>query len=668
MYPSIPQTSVQDLHFGKTLNDPYHYMEQKDHPDTLAATAAQNAYTRSFFEADPAYASTYDAVKNPPKADKLLHMAEANGVLCASRIDAHGQTDIVMLDSHYQVTDVLVNDAMLDNRMHVYYATPCPTVKGIFAVLAVKHGAPRCTVVVYDEPRQAVLAELDGTFDFSWSSDGAAIYYADVSTDSAQATVHTVHKYLWQTQQSETLYTYTDACVFIRVCEAQPDGCFLFVMKGYDDILALWRAEDGTVTPMNDGRGSCQYVGRQNRLCYFITNRTSPMGAIVSLPVESLSTPECLHHAKTVAVTDDCLLTNACILPSSILAFYESDAVSKVQMLDFQGVPQRDLAIPCAYSAISTDGVLTLSDTGKLYLDFESFTLPPQTMLFDANTGQLSLAMGDAAIPDDIIVEQCFLPARDNQRILVYITRLQDHVPNPDTPAMLYGYGGYNVSSTPTSRNPVTEISIVDWVRKGRIYAHCILRGGGEYGSTWHEAGMKANKKNAFFDFIDIARYLVAKGLTSPQRLIATGLSNGGLLVTAATTLAPDAFGCVIASVPHTDMIRFREDDRGSMYVTEYGDPQADADMFAYMLSYSPYHNIREGVQYPAMYLQTGEMDNNVPSYHAKKFAAQMQRSAKPGQPILLTVLAHGSHNRGVGDEHDLTIAQMRSFIEQFLR
>ena len=667
MYPTIPQTNVQDTYFGTVLSDPYRYMEERDHPDTIAATAAQNAYTRSFLEADPDYASIDDTVRNPDKPDKLLHMAEANGSICASRINAHGQTDIVTLDSQYQVTGVLVNDEMLDNRMHVYYAKPCPTVKGIYAVLAVKHGAPRCTVLVYDAPGQAVLAELDGTFDFSWSGDGKAIYYANVETDANQNTVHIVHKHFWQSGQSETLYTYSESCVFIQICETR-DGCFLLVMKGYDDILALWRAQDGTVTPMNDGRGSCQYTGMQDGLCYFITNRTPPMGALVSVPAEALGTPECLHHAKTVAASDDCLLTNACILPSCILAFYESNAVSKVRLLDFRGVALHELALPCAYGAISTDGVLALSDTGKLYLDFESFTLPPQTMLFDASTGKLSLAMGDADIPDDITVEQWFLPARDNQRILVYVTHRKDLVPGPETPAMLYGYGGYNVSLSPSSRNPVTEISVVDWVRKGRIYAHCILRGGGEYGSAWHDAGMKMNKKNAFFDFIDIARRLVKKGWTSPERLIATGASNGGLLVTAAATLAPEAFGCVIASVPHTDMIRFRQDDRGSMYVTEYGDPQADEEMFKYLLSYSPYHNIRQGVRYPAMYLQTGEMDNNVPSYHAKKFAAQMQRSAKPGQPVLLNVLTHGSHNRGVGDEHDLTIAQMRTFIERFLR
>jgi len=667
VYPIIPQTDVEDCCFGQVLKDPYRYFEDKSHPETLAMTAAQNAYTKAYFEAQAEYRPIYDAIRKQPKDYRLSHMAEANGMICASRADRRGQIDIVSLNADYQVTGVLINDETLDHRMHVYDAKPCPGAQGIYAVMAVKHGAPRCCALIFDAGQQKVLATLDGIFDFSWSADGASVYYASAVQEEDRTVTHVAARYFWQTGQTETLYTYREECVFIQVCENQPDGCFLFVMKGYDDILALWRTSDGTVTPMNNGHGSCRFIGRRAGLCYFITNRISSMGAVVAVAAEDLHTENCLHTARAVAVNDEWLLTNACILPDGILALYESDAVSRVRLLDFDGKTRRDLALPCEYGAVTADDMLTVSDTGRLYLDFESFTIPPQVMIYELRTGLLSLACGNADPAEDVAVEQHFLPARDGKRILVYLVRPGDLAPNPETPAMMYGYGGYSVSSMPTFKNPVTEHTVVDWVRKGRIYAHCILRGGGEYGTAWHEDGMKARKKNAFTDYIDIARWLAAQGWTSPERLIATGLSNGGLLVTASATLQPDAFGCVIASVPHTDMIRFREDDRGSMYVTEYGDPQADRAMFDYMLSYSPYHNVRQGVTYPAMYLQTGEMDNNVPSYHAKKFAARMQRYANPGRPVLLTVLAHGSHNRGVGEEHDVNIARMQAFIEIFL-
>ena len=155
---------------------------------------------------------------------------------------------------------------------------------------------------------------------------------------------------------------------------------------------------------------------------------------------------------------------------------------------------------------------------------------------------------------------------------------------------------------------------------------------------------------------------------TFPEQLIVTGLSNGGLLMTAITTMRPDLFGTVIASVPHTDMLRFRNDDRGMMYVTEYGDPLGDEETFDYMYSYSPYHNVKQGTVYPWLYVQTGEMDNNVPPYHGKKFAVRMQAEADERNPVLLTVLAHGSHDRGTGDEYFQNISQIQAFIELSLQ
>ena len=216
----------------------------------------------------------------------------------------------------------------------------------------------------------------------------------------------------------------------------------------------------------------------------------------------------------------------------------------------------------------------------------------------------------------------------------------------------------------PVSRERITGISVAEWARRGRIYAHCIIRGGLEYGKAWHEAAMFDRKKNAFFDFIDIAQHLVDAGWTCPSRIVAAGCSNGGLLMSAVTTMRPDLFGVVIDSVPHTDMLRFRNDDRGMMYVTEYGDPLSSEEMFGYIRSYSPYHNIREGVVYPWIYVQTGECDNNVPPYHGKKFGVRLQKAADEAHPVLLTVLAHGSHDRGTGDEYYMNVSRIQSFIE----
>lgn len=157
---------------------------------------------------------------------------------------------------------------------------------------------------------------------------------------------------------------------------------------------------------------------------------------------------------------------------------------------------------------------------------------------------------------------------------------------------------------------------------------------------------------------------LIEDGLTKPEKIVISGWSNGGLLMSALTTMRPDLFGCVIDCVPHTDIIGFAEDDRGPMYITEYGNPRESREMFEYLLSYSPYHNVREE-KYPAVYIQTGECDNNVPPYHGKKFAVKLQELNQSNNPVLLRVLEKGSHDRGAGEEYWKTISEMQLFAEK---
>jgi prolyl oligopeptidase len=213
----------------------------------------------------------------------------------------------------------------------------------------------------------------------------------------------------------------------------------------------------------------------------------------------------------------------------------------------------------------------------------------------------------------------------------------------------------------------ISGLQIARWARNGGIYVQCNLRGGSEYGPKWHEDGMMMSKRHCYEDFIGVAEEIIRLGWTSPEKLAICGCSNGGLLMSALVTMRPDLWGCVLDSVPHTDMIHFVEDDRGPMYITEYGNPRESKEMFEYLLSYSPYHNVKE-VAYPPVYIQTGELDNNVPPYHGKKFAARMQALNTSDNPILLRVLAEGSHDRGRGDAYWQTIAEMQLFLKYALK
>ena len=213
----------------------------------------------------------------------------------------------------------------------------------------------------------------------------------------------------------------------------------------------------------------------------------------------------------------------------------------------------------------------------------------------------------------------------------------------------------------------VTQIVVPQWVEQGGIFVQCNLRGGSEYGPKWHEGGMAMAKRHCYEDFIGVAQQLIRDGWTRAGKIGIAGCSNGGLLMSALVTMRPDLWGCVIDSVPHTDMIHFAQDDRGPMYITEYGNPRQSREMFDYLLSYSPYHNVKK-TGYPPTYIQTGELDNNVPPYHGKKFAARMQAENQSDNPILLRVLAEGSHDRGKGEVFWRTIAEMQLFLEEHLK
>lgn len=667
-YPQVPVCETVDHYFGHAVKDPYRYLENAQAPETLAVVQAENAYTRNFFAEQTSFsAAALEAqLRARPQAEELSNVQEAAGVICAARKLDGGIHDIVRLDAHMNVTGVILNEEMLDHRMHIYSAEPCPSHSGIYAVMGVIHGHPRCCVLVWNAQENCAIAELDGTFGYAWSPDGRYIYYSDAELDAANnRNINHVRRYDWAKDHLETLYTHTENAVFIDVAPGPMGGCFFQVLNTYSDILVLWRDAQGTITRLNGGRGSYAYIGCAENKCLFKTNVSAPMSRVVSISMEQLSVENSLEDCCTVAVPEtDALLSAAGVIPGGVLTVHEQDACSQMRLYALNGEVIQDIELPERFGSVKLSDAIHPSDSGRVYFNYECFTRKPSLYALDVHSLNLECLRGEDVPVSDICVEQRFLNARDGQRILVYIVRPADLAPNGDTPVLMYGYGGYACSMPPWNENMVTGHNIVEWVRKGRIYAHCILRGGLEYGEDWHRAAMFDQKKHAFEDFIDIAEYLVASGWTHPGRIVATGLSNGGLLMTAIATMRPDLFGVVIASVPHTDMLRFRNDDRGMMYITEYGDPLSNEKMFEYMYSYSPYHNIRRGTVYPWMYVQTGEMDNNVPPYHGKKFAVRMQREADEANPVLLQVLATGSHDRGVGDEYYMNIARMQTFVE----
>jgi prolyl oligopeptidase len=217
---------------------------------------------------------------------------------------------------------------------------------------------------------------------------------------------------------------------------------------------------------------------------------------------------------------------------------------------------------------------------------------------------------------------------------------------NGENPLLLYAYGGFSINLTPVFARPGTNPILV-WLENGGIYVQANLRGGGEYGEEWHQAGMLQRKQNVFDDFIAAAEHLIQAGYTRPEKLAIMGGSNGGLLVGACMVQRPELFGAVICAVPVTDMLRYQHFTAGRFWVSEYGDAEADPEAFRYLYAYSPLHNVKSGVTHPATLIRTAESDDRVVAMHAEKFAATLQAADSGKNPILLFIETKAGHGAG---------------------
>ncbi len=315
-------------------------------------------------------------------------------------------------------------------------------------------------------------------------------------------------------------------------------------------------------------------------------------------------------------------LDSASIVGGKLIASYLADAKSEVGVYSLQGRKLSTVELPGIGTATGFSGDM---DDPETFFSFTSFNRPTTIYRYDAKTGQASTwaAPKVAFNPDDYSVEQVFYNSKDGTRVPMFIVRKKG-LTGP-APTLLYGYGGFNVSLTPSFS--ATRLA---WLEKGGVYALANLRGGGEYGKAWHDAGRLANKQNVFDDFIAAGEYLKTNGIASPKGLAIQGGSNGGLLIGAVVNQRPDLFDAANAAVGVMDMLRFDRFTAGRYWVDDYGYPNKDAD-FRTLLAYSPYHNIKTGVHYPPMLVTTADTDDRVVPGHSFKYISALQAADPNG-------------------------------------
>jgi len=486
----------------------------------------------------------------------------------------------------------------------------------------------------------------------AWDPESAGFYYAkypDPDPDDRFQSLNREMKVMYHRlgdDQSD------DSVVFYRPdhpdwgydAEVTEDGRYLVVRTwvGTDPkyrvmVRDLTRTDAGFVELVSAFEHDYSFIDNNGSNLYFRTDMDAPRGRIIAV---DLDRPQPEHWAEVIAESES-PLEGASLVNNQFICSYLRDAASYIRLYTLEGRFVREVELPGLGTAGGFGG--KRMDTETFY-SFQSFAVPPSIYRYDMLTGEsrlLDQAQADFD-PERYITEQIFYTSKDSTRIPMFITHRKGIPLDGSNPTLLYGYGGFNISLTPEF-----SVSRLAWMEMGGVYAVANLRGGGEYGLAWHEAGKKCNKQNVFDDFIAAAETLIARKITSKGKLAIMGASNGGLLVGACMTQRPDLFASAVPFVGVMDMLRFDEFTAGRFWTDDYGSASDSRAMFEYLLGYSPYHNLKPGTPYPATLVITADTDDRVVPGHSFKFAARLQECQKGKAPVLIRIETRAGHGSG---------------------
>lgn len=652
-YPHAPRINHVDDYFGTHVVDPYRWLEEIDAAPAQRWIAEQNALTERVLAAVPQRAAicsrlttlwNYERRSVPEKAGNLYAYFRNTGlqnqaVLYVTRDLA--EPGRVLLDPNTFSTDgtvALSGASFSDDGTRLAYSISAS-------------GSDWQEWHVRDVAAGADLPDLVRWAKFSsasWRRDGSGFYYSRYDEPPQDARqfkdttyFHKLYFHRLGTPQSADVLVYErpDHKDWSLGATTTEDGRFLIIdaTRGSDRNNRVFLkdiASDGPVTALiGDGEASYEYLANDATTFYFRTTRDAPRGRIIAVE------PGAAAVLEIVPQSDDSL-DAASFFGDAIVAQYLRDARAFVRVYGIDGRLLRDVVLPGLGSVGGFGGKRSERET---FYTYTSYTEPASIYRYDLAGGLSSRVFAPqlAYDADAFVSEQMFYASKDGTRIPMIVTSKRGVARDGTAPAILYGYGGFDISVTPAFSS-----AVIVWLEMGGIYAVANLRGGGEYGEAWHEAGMKTQRQNVFDDFIAGAEYLIAEGWTSPAKLAIHGGSNGGLLVGACMTQRPELFGAALPSVGVLDMLRFERFTIGWAWTSEYGSAD-DPDDFRTMLAYSPYHNLRDGVCYPSTLITTGDHDDRVFPAHSFKFAAALQHAQGCDNPVLLRVEMKAGHGAG---------------------
>src|ERR1700722_15780457 len=641
---------TEDIH-GTTLTDPYRWLEDGKSPETRAWIGEQMKYTDQYLSQVKIRPEIVKELTRLERVESYSIPIERGGnYFFKKRLADENQGSIYVRHGQRGQDDRLVDATILSTDQNTSVQINDISKDGTLLVYGTRSGgADEESVHILDVAKSKDLADSLPTARYSGiqlSPDKLGLYYARF--DPAGSLVF-YHKLGSPAASDELIFgknfegesfgpmeligaeiTENERYLMITVAHGVP-------AKRVDIYMKDLRKANSLIRPIIHGIDSRFEAGNYGDDLYVLTDHQSPNYRVIKVQIND---PQPDHWTNVVREGKD-VISGISIVGGKLFVTGLHDVVTETRVFTLEGKQTGEIAYPTLGAATDLEG---RSDSNEGFYSFESFIIPPTIYHYDVKTRKTEI-FAKPTVPfasDQYEVKQVFYTSKDGTRVPMFISSKKGVKRDGSTPTLMFAYGGFLVNLDPTW-NP----EYAWWMEQGGFYAQPNLRGGGEYGEKWHQAGMFEHKQNVFDDFFAAGEYLIQEKYTSPERFAIRGRSNGGLLMGVAMTQHPEMFGAIWCGYPLLDMIRFQNFLVGKWWTAEYGSAD-NADQFPYLLKYSPYHNVKPGMKFPAIMFNTGDSDTRVDPLHARKMTSLVQADNANDRPILLHYQTVSGHSSGV--------------------
>lgn len=653
-YPTTKSVDTIDTYFGTDIKDSYRWLEDDKSDETAEWVKAQNVVTGNYLDNIPYREElktrlkdiwNYERISAPFVEGDYAYYYKNDGLQNQSvvyRKKKGEDTEEVFLDPNTFSKDGTISLGGLNFSKN----------GKIVAYSISEGGSDWRKVIIMDIESKKTLEDTLKDIKFSGISwkNNEGFYYSSYdkpkgSELSAKTDQHKLYYHKLESPQKEDILVFggsSDQKHRYIYGDVTEDGRYLFISprvstSGNKLLMKDLSVPNSKIVTILDDTDSDTYVlDNVGSTLYLLTNRNAPNQKIVTVDASDPS-PE--NWKDLIPETENVLQPS--IGSGYIFAGYMVDAISKIKQYDYKGNLIREIQLPGVGTASGFNGK---KEDVAIYYSFSNYITPSTIYSLDPKSGISNVYKkpGIDFSPEDYETKQVFFVSKDGTKVPMVISHKKGLKLDGKNPTILYGYGGFNISLTPSfsTANAV-------WMEQGGIYAVPNLRGGGEYGKKWHIAGTKMDKQNVFDDFIAAAEYLIENKYTSSDYLAISGASNGGLLVGATMTQRPDLMKVALPAVGVLDMLRYHTFTAGAGWAYDYGTAEDSKEMFEYLKNYSPVHNVKSGTQYPATLITTGDHDDRVVPAHSFKFAAELQSKQTGNNPTLIRIETDAGHGAG---------------------